>query len=397
MRRIDLKTASVARSDTIRDINRQIVLNYVRERSPISRAEISSETALQRSTISLIVDELKSQGLVEEIEGESTGGRPPMLLRLRAAGPIAVGVDLGTDRTIVATSDLSGRVLEREQFQTDPSWKQTTQQIIDCVKRFIEKQKGIEGIGISLPGLVDQEAGNALFIPHFKWRDWAVADLVSSATGLPVKVDNDANAAALAELWLGRPEIREVRDFIMVLVEQGIGTGIVFDGQVYHGVAGAAGEFGHMTIGKGAPVACAAGSYECWEAFASEVATVARYAKRDHNSDSPDPISFSQLVDRGLDGEEEAQMALLETARYLGLGISNLLKGLSPEAVIVSGRIARAWPIIAEEIKNAVEKNSVCRGLPSARIIASTLGENPNLMGALSLVLAGKFAARLPG
>jgi len=397
LRRIDLKTASVARSDTIRDINRQIVLNYVRERSPISRAEISSETALQRSTISLIVDQLKSQGLVEEIEGESTGGRPPMLLRLRAAGPIAVGVDLGTDRTIVATSDLSGRILEREEFQTDPSWKQTTDQIIDCVKRFIEKQKGIEGIGISLPGLVDQEAGNALFIPHFKWRDWAAADLVSSATGLPVKVDNDANAAALAELWLGRPEIREVRDFIMVLVEQGIGTGIVFDGQVYHGVAGAAGEFGHMTIGKGAPVACAAGSYECWEAFASEIATLARYAKRDHNPDGADPISFSQLVDRGLEGDEDAQAALLETARYLGLGISNLLKGLSPEAVIVSGRIARAWPVIAEEIRNAVEKNSVCRGLPSARIIASTLGENPNLMGALSLILAGKFAARLPG
>lgn len=397
MRRIDLKTASVARSDTIRDINRQIVLNYVRERSPISRAEISSETALQRSTISLIVDQLKSQGLVEEIEGESTGGRPPMLLRLRAAGPIAVGVDLGTDRTIVATSDLAGRVLERQEFQTDPSWKQTTRQMIDCVKRFIEKQKGIEGVGISLPGLVDQEAGNALFIPHFKWRDWAVADLVSSATGLPVKVDNDANAAALAELWLGRPEIREVRDFIMVLVEQGIGTGIVFDGQVYHGVAGAAGEFGHMTIGKGAPVACAAGSYECWEAFASEVATLARYAKRAHNPDSSNPVSFSQLVDRGLDGEKDAQASLLETARYLGLGISNLLKGLSPEAVIVGGRIARAWPVIGEEIKNAVEKNSVCRGLPSARIIASTLGENPNLMGALSLILAGKFAARLSG
>jgi predicted NBD/HSP70 family sugar kinase len=102
-------------------------------------------------------------------------------------------------------------------------------------------------------------------------------------------------------------------------------------------------------------------------------------------------------VDRGLDGEKDAQAVLLETARYLGLGISNLLKGLSPEAIIVSGRIARAWPVIAEEIKNAVEKNSVCRGLPSPRIIASTLGENPNLMGALSLILAGKFAARLSG
>ena len=90
-------------------------------------------------------------------------------------------------------------------------------------------------------------------------------------------MDNDANAAALAELWFGRPEIREVRDFILVLVEDGVGTGIVFDGQVYRGENGAAGEFGHMTIGQGAPVACASGSRECWEAFASERSALARY------------------------------------------------------------------------------------------------------------------------
>lgn len=393
MRRIDLKTASVARSDTIRDINRQIVLNYIRERSPISRAEISSVTALQRSTISLIVDELKSRGLIDEIEGESTGGRPPILLRLRAAGPIVIGVDLRTERTIIATSDLAGRVLEREEFATDPSSEKTLGNLIDCVRKFLGKQEGIEGVGISLPGLVDPETGNALFIPHFKWRDWPVADQMKAATGLPVKVDNDANAAALAELWLGRPEIRAVRDFIMVLVSQGLGTGIVFDGQVYHGEAGAAGEFGHMTIGKGAPVACAAGSHECWEAFASESAALARYAKRPGSSPDHHSIDFGQLVDRGLAGEKDAEAALIETARYLGLGISNLLKGLSPEAVIVGGRIARAWPLIAEELKNAVAENSICRGLPSARIIASTLGEDPTLIGALSLVLASKFAS----
>lgn len=393
MRRIDLKTASVARSDTIRDINRQIVLNYIRERSPISRAEISSVTALQRSTISLIVDELKSRGLIDEIEGESTGGRPPILLRLRAAGPIVIGVDLRTERTIIATSDLAGRVLEREEFATDPSSERTLDNLIDCVRKFLGKQEGIEGVGISLPGLVDPETGNALFIPHFKWRDWPVADQMKAATGLPVKVDNDANAAALAELWLGRPEIRAVRDFIMVLVSQGLGTGIVFDGQVYHGEAGAAGEFGHMTIGKGAPVACAAGSHECWEAFASESAALARYSKRPGSSRDYHSIDFGQLVDRGLAGEKDAEAALIETARYLGLGISNLLKGLSPEAVIVGGRIARAWPLIAEELKNAVAENSICRGLPSARIIASTLGEDPTLIGALSLVLASKFAS----
>jgi len=391
LRRIDLKRASVARADTIRDINRQIVLNYIRERSPISRAGISAETALQRSTISLIVHELKTQGLIEEIEGESTGGRPPILLRLRVAAPVVIGVDLRIDTTIVATGDLSGRVLEREEFTTNLNAEKTLSKLIDCVRKFLRANDEIEGIGISLPGLVDPETGNALFIPHFKWRDWPVADRIRAATGLPVKVDNDANAAAMAELWLGSPEIRKYRDFIMVLVEQGLGTGIVFDGQLYHGEAGGAGEFGHMTIGKDAPIACAAGSHECWEAFASESAALARYANQTHHSHHP--IDFNELVDRGLAGEKNAEAALLETARYLGLGISNLLKGLSPEAVIVGGRIVRAWPLIAEEIKNAVAANSICRGLPSVRVIASTLGQDPNLFGALSLVLAGKFGS----
>jgi predicted NBD/HSP70 family sugar kinase len=393
MRRINLKKASVARSDTIRNINRQIVLNYVRERSPISRAEISHETELQRSTVSLIVDELKDQGLIEEIEGESTGGRPPNLLRLRAAGPIALGVDIGTKQTMLATSDLAGRVIDRESFKTDPDAERTLEKILDCAGRLIKRGKGTEAIGISVPGLVEPERGNVNFIPQFRWRDWDVAKRLKQETGLPVRIDNDANAAALAELWFGRPEIREVRDFVMVLVEEGLGTGLVIDGQVYHGDAGAAGEFGHMTIGAGAPIACAAGNYECWEAFASERAALARYAKLSPHGEGAAGMTFSRLMDSALGGEEAARAALVETGRYLGVGISNIIKGLSPEAVIVGGEIARAWPLISEELIKAVEEYSICRGMKSARLIPSTLGDTPTLMGALSLVLSSKFAA----
>src|SRR5215211_7245267 len=324
MRRIDLKRANVARSNTIRNINRQIVLNYVRERGPISRAEIAHETALQRSTVSLIVEQLRVDGLIEEVSGESTGGRPPVLLSLRTADAVAIGVDLGTTRTIVATSDLAGRVLDQEQFETDPSSAKTTREIIDCAQRFIRRNNGtIEGIGVSLPGLVEPE-GKELFIPTFNWRDLPLASEISEATGLPVTMDNDANAAAQAELWLGRPEIREVRDFILVLVETGVGTGIVFDGQVYRGENGAAGEFGHMTIGRDAPVACASGSRECWEAFASERAALARYAKLKGGTGAG--IEFGRLVERAFEGEGEAQSALKETAHYLGLGIANLIQ-----------------------------------------------------------------------
>src|SRR5437588_12347828 len=127
--------------------------------------------------------------------------------------------------------------------------------------------------------------------------------MISSATGLPVIVDNDANSIALAELWFGRPEVSDARDFILVLVAEGVGTGIVFDGQVYRGKSGAAGEFGHMTIGQDAPVACADGSRGCWEALASERAALARYAKLKRGGTGK--INFGQLVKRAFEDESE--------------------------------------------------------------------------------------------
>jgi predicted NBD/HSP70 family sugar kinase len=391
MRRIDIKKASEARSNTIRDINRQIVLNYVRELGPISRADIARETALQRSTISLIVDELRVDGLIEEVSGESTGGRPPSLLSLHTADAVAIGVDLGTVKTVIACSDLAGRVLEQEEFPTDDNVKKTLSNIIKSAERLIGKNRGtIEGIGISLPGVVDPETGN-LYVPHFNWRNEPIAEALTQATSLPVSTDNDANAAALAELWFGRPEIREVRDFILVLVEEGVGTGIVFDGQVYRGEGGTAGEFGHMTIGTGAPVSCAVGSRDCWEAFASERAALARYQKLSRSNGSPN-VNFASLMDRALKGEGNARAALKETAHYLGVGIANLIQGLGPEAVIVGGPIARVWPVIVDELKASVDA-SICRGFPSTPIMDSTLGPQPTLLGALSLVLASKFAS----
>ncbi len=393
MRRIDLKKAQPAHFSTMRDINRQIVLNYVRERGPISRAEIARETVLQRSTVSTIVDELVSDSLVEEIgEGKSTGGRRPTLLRLRASGAAAIGIDITPTRTTVATSDLSGRVLEKEEFATNPDFEKTIKRAIECVLEIKKRHKvGLEGVGVILPGLVDPHQGKALYVPYFNWRDLEIQRRVSAATGLTVTIDNDANAGALAELWFGRPEVSSARDFIMVFVSEGVGTGIIFDGQIYRGTCGAAGEFGHMIIGERAPVACSCGSHDCWEAFASGRAALARYSRLTKRADATGRLTFAQLIDRALAGDAAARTAIVNTAKYVSIGISNLIVGFSPELVVVGGSIARAWPLVAEVFGETVER-SVRRGLPTARIIASTLGEQTTLMGALSLVLANKFA-----
>jgi predicted NBD/HSP70 family sugar kinase len=391
MRRIDLTKAQAARSSTIRDINRQFVLNYIRDREPISRAEIARNTELQRSTVSTIVEELKDEGLIEEIgAGASTGGRRPTMLRLRAAGATAVGVYVTPTHTTVASCDLKGGVLASERVENVARPDEMTARVVECVRKLVARDSSaaVAGVGISLPGLVDPSTGRAVFIPFFRWRDWAIAEEIESATGLKASVDNDANAAALAELWFGRPEVSEARDFIIALVAEGIGTGIVFDGQIYRGERGAAGEFGHMIVGQNGPVACSCGNRDCWEAFASEKAAVARYLKNT-GAEERESVSFDEVMERALGGEQAAIDALTETAYYLGIGISNLIVGLSPEAVVVGGRITRAWPIVAPSLEETIQR-SIRRGLPSARIVASTLSE-PTLMGAVSLVLARKF------
>lgn len=434
MRRIDLDTAETARASTMRDINRQIVLNYVRDRQPLSRADIARATALQRSTVSTIVEQLKDDGLVEEIgSGESSGGRRPTMLRLRAEGAIAIGVDVAPTVTTIVTSDLNGRIRERREFQTLPDADAMTNRIVEAVKNMRRRSGGsgdaqrMAGIGVSLPGLVDSNSSEAFYIPYFNWRNWKIGKQLQAATGLRVVVDNDANAAAMAELWFGSAHLEAerdaavMRDFIMVIVAEGVGTGIVFDGQIYRGERGAAGEFGHMIVGSNAPTACSCGNRDCWEAFASGRSAVARYEKLRNNaaaaanrhrnlrgkntraSNSRNkvmtpqattalPLSFSDIVDRALDGEKAATVALQETARYLGIGISNLIVGFSPESVIVGGALVRAWSLIEAQLQETVER-SIRRGLPSSRIAPSSLGDKPTLLGAISLVLARKFAS----
>lgn len=397
MKRIYLQKAKnqIARPTTIRDINKQIVLNYVRDRAPISRAEIARETALQRSTVSAIVDALQELGLIEEIGmGDSTGGRKPTLLKLKTGSPCAIGIDLTPRETTIAVADLEGKVLELEKFTTSQDIEFMNRQILERVARIAEKYKDERlEIGMSLPGIVDQSRGKVLYIPYFGWRDWDIARQLTEKTGLPVTMENDANAIALAELWFGQEQIRKVKNFITVLVSEGIGTGVVFDGQVYHGEKGAAGEFGHMIVGENAPVQCSCGSRDCWEALSSEKATVARYKNSfQHNGTKSHDINFNYLIGLANNGEPQAIGSLKETAKYLGIGISNLIVGLSPQAIVVSGSITNVWNLIADDVSLVVER-SVRSRLPKTIITASTLGDSPTLIGALSLVLARIFAS----
>ena len=385
----------IARPNTIRNINRQIVLNYVRDRAPISRAAIAKETTLNRSTVSAIVEALHTDGFIEEIGmGHSSGGRKPTLLKLRTGKPVALGVDITPRRTTIAVADMGGKILEKEDFPTVSEVDEMTATIIEKVSKFVNlfEKTGME-IGISVPGITDYPTGKVLYVPYFQWRNWDISRLLAEKTGLRVTIENDANATALAELWFGGKKMGEIKNFISVLVGEGIGTGIIFDGQIYRGEKGAAGEFGHMIIGENAPVQCSCGSRDCWEALASEKSALARYSQLSPKKDGHRQcFNFNDLIEKACRGEQNALQVLHETGRFLGIGISNLIVGLSPQAVIVSGSIVAAWDIISDELNTFAER-SVRNGLPKTFLTTSTLGSHPTLIGAISLVLAKKFAS----
>lgn len=384
----------IARIDTIRNINRQIILNYVRDRAPISRAEIAKQTTLNRSTVSAIIEVLHAEGIIEEIgTGHSSGGRKPTLLRLKMDDPVALGIDVTPCTTTVAAADLGGRIIEREEFETIADMNAMTELLIHKVSKYSAQfGKSRFEIGITVPGVTNLPTGQIHYVPHFDWRDWEISRILKKETGLSVTVENDANAIALAELWFGGRKIREIKNFITVLVAEGIGTGVIFDGQIYRGEKGGAGEFGHMIVGADAPVRCSCGGRECWEALASEKSALARYRRIAGAKSNGKVLNMNDLVEAALTGEKHAVRALRETARFLGIGIANLIVGLSPQAVVISGTISRAWKIIADELKPYAER-SVRHEMATARLMCSTLGGNPTLMGAITLVLARKFAS----
>ena len=383
----------IARHSTIRDINKQIVLNYVRARAPISRAEIARETSLQRSTVSAIVDDLQLEGLIEEIgTGDSTGGRKPTLLKLRTGTPVAIGVDVTPSVTTVVLADLAGNILHSEEFPTSSDIHYMDKQILAKVKRLADLFPEAKlQVGMSIPGIADPATGEVLYIPYFQWSHWDIGRKIKEETGLDVVIENDANAIALAELWFGNDQIKRTRNFIMVFVAEGIGTGIIIDGQVYRGESGAAGEFGHMFVADDAPVACSCGRHDCWEAHASEKALLYRYQ---HSNGGPPAslMTIDNLIGLAQNGEERAVKMLKENAKYLGIGISNLLIGFSPQAIVISGSITKAWDLIRDEIQAAGQR-SIRQEVKVANIIPSSLGDNPSILGSISLVLARKFAS----
>jgi predicted NBD/HSP70 family sugar kinase len=246
--------------------------------------------------------------------------------------------------------------------------------------------------------MVDRGTGRVLNAPQLGWRDVEIRDGLAQRTGLPVHVENAPAACALAHVWLGT-RARELRDFVYVTVSDGVGTGVVVNGEVVRGHGHTAGEFGHIAIGSDGPSPrCLCGSVGCLEAYTSNLATVARYLGQELSPALRERLHETQLtvedvILRARGGDRQARTALEDTGRYLGLGLSMIVKALNPAQILLGGEITGAWDIIEPAIRAELSRGALTREAAETPVIPERAGSLPRLRGAIALVAAPVFAA----
>lgn len=401
MRKIDTSGVRLARRGASRQVNRQIVLNLVREHQPISRVDLARRLGIGRGQVTTLVGELLSDGVVAEgAKGPATGGRRPTYLYVRTADRLAAAVDVRASGTAVMLGDFAGQSLGLEHVPTprDPG------ALVDAVAERLTALRDAhaavgrcEGVGVVVPGLVDPCAGRVLRAPQLGWRDVDVRDALAERLGLPVWVENAPVACALSRLWLApradAPCAGAETNFVYVTVSDGVGTGVVIDGRVVRGASHAAGEFGHTLVALDGPV-CSCGAAGCLEAYTSNPATVARYRALAPGAaaGARGPVTIDDVVARALAGEAPAVAALRETARYLGVGLAGVVHAVNPARIYVGGEITAAWPLLDEALHAALGARALTAAAAGTPVVPDT-SAHPRLRGATALVAAPTFSA----
>lgn len=395
MRKINTRSFRLATRGTPREVNRQIVLNLIREHQPISRAELARRMGLRRAALTTMVRELIASGAVEET-GRATAarGRRPTLLRIRTRGRLVIAVDIRPAHTHLALADFAGNVLERHAIETPSDPARIAEVIAHGARTLLEahgpaaEQEQCHGIGIVVPGMVERRTGRVIYAPRLGWRDVQFREAVSSQTGLPVLIEGAPIACALARLWSfdGKTHggSRGVNNFAYVSVSDGVGVSIVTRGEVMRGETNTAGELGHVSLDPNGPE-CACGHHGCWEAFACNSATVARYGGAVQ--------SVEEIVRRAKLAEPAAVNALVEAGRQLGRGLAWVINAFNPKRIYVGGEITAAWEILEGPMREQLIAGTLTEMTMNTPVYPDANPAEYRLLGAVALVAAPNFAA----
>jgi len=387
----------ILRPRQVRGANSAALLELLQRHERLSRADLARYSGLSEGTVSRIVTELIGRKLVMEDGAEnSTGGRPAICLRLEQ-NRFAVGVDVHSWETQFGVGTMRGRIVETVSSRTPRDPEATLDMIAQQFTAW-QRQYGrnqLEGLGVSIRGIVNSRTGVVELGADPGWVDVHVRDLLEERLQAPVYVENNVRAATLAEYNYGNPGVRDSRCLLVVVVDEGVGIGIVLDGRIYPGPRMAAGEFGQMVImASDSPQ-----RYDrpgCLELLASNVALCDRYAATSNSKSFAGSGNVTARVrmicHRAMNGEEAAQTAVRETSKYLGIGVSNVVWGLDADTVIIHSVITEAWPLVAPVILDQFPEANQTITRQNLTLRPSLFGREASLVGVATLPFERMFS-----
>jgi len=384
----------------VRELNRSIILNQLRTGSRLSRADLAAITGLNKTTVSSLVEELLAHDFVREIgPNASAGGRPAVLLEINPAAGHIIGVEIGVGYLAAVLTDFRAAIEWRRlvPFAEADDQRRVMNGLVSLLRQAIQhaRQKGTRllGVGISIPGLVDVTSGSVVYAPNLDWHHVPVRNLLSEFD-VPIYVDNDANAAALGERYFGAAQ--QVDNFVYVVANVGLGTGIVLGGHIFQGASGYAGEAGHTTLDPDGPL-CHCGNRGCWERLASQRALIERVQQAmldgqpslvaERTNYGLNQITIEAILEAARQGDQIARHALHETGLYLGLGIANLIDIFNPSLVVFGGALGMAEEFLAPVVRQVISERAMAGPREVAQFVVSAFKSDACVIGGVALVM----------
>ena len=390
--------------DLLKQLNVSMILQCIRKHGSISRAELAKRTGLTPASVSKITKELMKRGFIYESGmGKSNGGRPPILLDLNAQAGYIIGVNLGPEFLEVVVTDLEAEILtsvgeKLENLSKDYVLDELYELIRQVMAKSEIEQDDFIGIGMAVHGLVNNKTGVSIFAPHYHWENVKIKELIEAEFGLPVFIDNDVRAMALGESWFGAAQNND--NFIVINISNGVGAGIVINGELYSGSSYSAGEIGHMVVDNSGPK-CSCGNYGCLESLVSDLRLINKAQKLikqgvetkiiELANNNLAEITVEIICQAANKGDETAQHLLKEAGRYLGIAISYLLNILNPELVVIVGGVIKAEDYVFKSIKEIINNKALKLSAKSVSLLSTNLAEKAATIGGATLVLEELF------
>jgi Transcriptional regulator/sugar kinase len=384
----DMKKA--INQELMRANNKKSILELILKKAPISKIEIANTLGLSSTTVANFINELSSENKITNCGvAKSTGGRKSALYQVNPEAFYIIGIDLQVDRVVCVLTNSVGTVLGTKEslFSNKDEWH-----VINLLNKAIEEiiyennipDEKIGGVGIGVPGIVQNASGIIELAPNLGWQNVNLRQLLNIDT--LILIENEANAAAIGEQAFG--VAAHIPNLIFISVGMGIGCGLIFNGKLFTGQSYHAGEFGHMTV-EPAGLTCRCGNQGCWEVYASNDATLKLYNQiSDHKI-----YNFAEFLELVEQDDSYALDALESSIKYLGIGIANLVNGLNPQMVIIGGELTKLKGIIYHKLLKQIKDRSLDKTFGGFSLEFSQLKNQATALGMASLVLDALFGS----